>query len=695
MKKIICILVMCILAANTTLANEGKGASILGKTLDEALSPLDILLQPSQRLDPIVVTPTRYRDPSINVNANITVIDAQEIANSHERYVPDILRKEAGVLVSDFLGNGKALRVDMRGFGDSATSNVLVLVNGRRTNQIDLSGADWAQINPDAIERIEVVRGPQSTLYGDNAVGGVINIITKTGKGKKPEIRFKYETGSYRHSSFSGSIEGGSDFLDYFGSASTLYTNGYRINNHLETVDYDVNLSLKPTEDVTLHLNGSYHKDWYGLAAAVKPEDINLIGRRGSKEPDSRARTEDAYLMLTPEISYTFGFGEVLFSSDISVRGRRTRSVNVYSFGNWINAHHIKSFGVTPKLAFTTNFFNIGNRVLAGLDLYTHTDEINGGSEGGLLFGNPDLVVIHKDSLGLYLTDTLELPLNLILNGGIRTEWTKFKFDQQEQVALGGRKTPFEYAYDVGLTFKYNEKSSIYATHSRFFRLPVTDEWFETAYYWDGVIEGGLNTDLKPQVGFNYEVGIKDNSSKYIGFQADYYIMDIKHELYYNPLPSITKNSVYHHTIHHGLEITANTFLFEMIHGFANYAYQKAFFVGDDFAGNEIPLAPKHQFSAGINYNFIDKVHLGYIANYIGERWFINDLKNDQPKLKPYLTHNIKLSYKDFGWEIFAALNNISDEEYSEYGSLDSTLTKPGYYPSPRRNFLIGVSCRF
>ena len=73
---------------------------------------------------------------------------------------------------------GKTAQVDIRGFGDTSVSNTLVLVDGRRTNQIDISGVDWAQIDVNSIDRIEVTRGGQSVLYGDNAAGGVINIIT-------------------------------------------------------------------------------------------------------------------------------------------------------------------------------------------------------------------------------------------------------------------------------------------------------------------------------------------------------------------------------------------------------------------------------------------------------------------------------------------------------------------------------------
>jgi len=686
-KRIVLVLVACFLSLNFAFADEEK-PSILGKTLDKTLSPLDILLTPSKRLDPIVVTPTRYDDPSLTVSKNVTVITADQIEKSHVRYVPDLLRKEVGVVVSDLLGNGKATRIDMRGFGDSAISNVLVLVDGRRTNQIDMSGADWTQIDVDAIEKIEIARGPQTVMYGDNATGGVINIITKSGKGKKPEIGFKYETGSYKYNSYKGHVAGGTDFLDYFGMVSSSNNNGYRINNHFETVDYDAKLTLKPADYFRLRFSTGYHRDWYGLPGAVKPVDINSIGRKGSLYPDSRASTDDYYYMMTPEIDYDLGFGEIFCSSEVMFRARRTNS----SMPAWVmaRANHIKTFGVTPKAAFTTNLFGIDNRIMAGLDFYGSRSEITDG-----WLPQMDEIVINKDTTGLYITDTVSLPINLVLNGGARGEWATYKFDQQAQLTGRNEKESFEYAYDVGLTYSYNEKSSVYATYSRSFRFPVTDEWYQSMYFdWSaGRIAGGLNLDLKPQVGYNYEIGIKENSSKYVSLKADYYLTTTENELYFD---SVTHaNSIYPDTVRSGVELETSFYLLDMVHAFANYTYENAYFVGGSFDGNEIPMVPQHKVSAGFDYTFYDCINIIYTANYVEQRWFANDLQNCMPKLNSYLLHNIRMSYKKYGFEFFTAINNLSDIEYSEYGALTRDRTRPGYYPSPRRNFTMGISFKF
>ena len=693
MKKIAFVLIVCLTAAAFAYAEEKKEESVLGKAMDEVFGSFREIFYPYYHVDTVVVTPSRYEEPSLNVSKNVTVIDEEAIRRSNARYVPELLESLTGVVVRDFLGNGKAVQADIRGFGDTAPSNVLVLIDGRRTNQIDISGTDWAQIDVGSIERIELVRGPQTVLYGDNASAGVINIITKTGANKKPEIGFNYKTGSYAYNSYGGYIDGGTDFLDYYSSLSYSNTNGYRTNNGLETTDFNSNITIKPYDDVRIKLEAGYHKDWYGQPGALKPQDIDSVGWRGSINPNDRAKTEDFYLLADPRFKKDLGFGEILLSGDIIFRGRRTASVNYYSDGsNTEFNNHIKTFGVTPKAAFSADFLNIHNRMIAGLDYYGSRDEILGTNFGG----GKDLINIDKDTLGIYITDTVNLLSSLILNCGYRAEWAYYKFNQEAMISGVNRKKPFEYAAEAGITYKYNEKSAVYANYSRSFRFPAVDEWYSSFYkdYWTGDVQGGLNLNLRPQEGNNYEIGIKENSSKYLSVKADYFIMDTKHELYFDPLTF--SNAIYDHTMRHGLELETHAYLFDRhLDCFANYTYENAFFSGGTFASNSVPMVPCHKFSGGFDYKFMDCVDLNYVANFVGLRRFINDQKNNAPRLKSYIIHNIKLSYYKYGLELYTALYNIFDEKYSEYGVTNASGTSQAYYPSPGQNFIFGANYKF
>jgi len=107
----------------------------------------------------VVVTGMRTEQSVERIPANVTVIYEEDIENSNARTVSDVLRSEEGIVVRDWFGNGKTAQVDLRGFGETANANTLVLMDGRRVNEIDLSGTDWTQIPLEQIQRIEIVRG--------------------------------------------------------------------------------------------------------------------------------------------------------------------------------------------------------------------------------------------------------------------------------------------------------------------------------------------------------------------------------------------------------------------------------------------------------------------------------------------------------------------------------------------------------
>ena len=147
-------------------------------------------------LEEVVVTASRIETPLAEAPANVTVITAEQIRETGAQTLVDVFDREPGVFTQNLLGNPKTANIDIRGYGEAAPQNVLFLVNGRRINSIDLSGADLAQIPVDAIERVEVYRGPASVLYGDNAAAGAVNIILKAGEGA-PKGSVSATTGSY------------------------------------------------------------------------------------------------------------------------------------------------------------------------------------------------------------------------------------------------------------------------------------------------------------------------------------------------------------------------------------------------------------------------------------------------------------------------------------------------------------------
>lgn len=689
MKKIIALFVVVgLLSASYVFGEEKESENVLEELFDVVASPLEALSMTSHHLDQIVVTPSREKESYLSTGKSVSVITEEQIERSSARSIPELLKGEVGVEVRDYIGNSKTSQVDLRGFGETAVSNTLVMIDGRRTNQIDISGTDWTQVSIDSIERIEIVRGAQSVLYGDNAVGGVINIFTKKGKGKKPEAEFSFKKGSYGYTSYSGSVSGGSDFLDYYAGLGYYYTKGYRSNNDLEVGDFNNTITMKPADQLHLKLSSGYHKDWYGLPGALPQADLYRLGPRGTIYPTDRAKTEDYYATIGPEYKYVCSDGDVSFSGDLLVRGRRTSAVYYSAWGTTQNDSHIKTFGLTPQLTFNTDSFGLSSRLITGVDYYSYKDEILNG-----LDPTKDQINITENTVGVYATETLDITSALSVHGGGRMEWAFYEFDQQAMLTGVSRKRPHEYALEAGVNYKYTEHSAVYANYARSFRFPAVDEWYNALWAAWGLSGGGLNLNLLPQTGNNYEIGIKDNFSKYLKISADYFITDIKHELYFNPVTQF--NSVYDRTMRNGLELEVHIYPIDSLDGFFKYTYENAFFVGSQFAGNEIPMVPKNKITGGINYTLKDCFNINYMVNYTGSRRFISDQKNIVSRLKSYTTQDAKFMYYKYGFEIYAAIYNIWDENYYEYAVTNATGTAMNYYPSPRRNFVIGAKYKF
>ena len=276
-------------------------------------------------LEKIVVTPYRYEESLSKGASSVTVINQGDIKNSNAGKVVDLLRPIPGITVRDWYGNGTKVAVDMAGFGEQSSLNVLVLVDGRRINNIDLSGVDWNQIPIDQVERIEIIRGGSGgVLYGDNASSGVINIITKKGSGK-PKVNLEAEYGSYAMNKQKLSLGGGIDNkFSYWLSGSWESTNGYRKNSFSKDNDFASKLSYDFSDILSAHFDSGFHASTYGIPGALYQSDIDQHSRRYARFGDDHANGKDYYFVFGPKVKFA-GFGNL--DIDFSYRQKKYRFI--------------------------------------------------------------------------------------------------------------------------------------------------------------------------------------------------------------------------------------------------------------------------------------------------------------------------------------------------------------------------------
>ena len=181
-------------------------------------------------LDSIVVTASRLGNVD-SLPASISIITAEDIKQSPANSLPELLSEYAGVSTNSFYSHGSRATVGLRSFGETATQNTLILLDGRRLNDIDLSPVNYAAIAIDNIERIEITRGSGGVLYGDGATTGTINIITKNPRDSKNYALISQILGSFDHRETNAFFSYTNDIFSLTGNINSLKDDGYRDNN--------------------------------------------------------------------------------------------------------------------------------------------------------------------------------------------------------------------------------------------------------------------------------------------------------------------------------------------------------------------------------------------------------------------------------------------------------------------------------
>lgn len=674
----------------------GKTEEIIKKTITLPIDTVKGIL--NYTLDPLVVTPLGTEKHAFNVSKNVSVITKEEIANSAAQTVPELLSYEAGISTSQLLGNPKGASIDIRGFGEASNTNVLVLLDGRRINQIDLSGVDWAQIDINIIERIEIVKGASTVLYGDNATAGVINIITKRGSTSEPVTKIGVEIGSHVFHKEYGTFEGYHDIMDYFFSYSQERGNGYRENNRFESSNIFGRLTLHPVRNIEFGTSFGYHKDKYGMPGSLRQNDIDSgVGRRGTVNPDDMAETEDIFVTGEPKAVFNLLNNTITASVHGTYRHRESEALN-FSFTPAFNFvyigetdHKIDSGNIRPKIEVDSVFCdgNVDNTLILGTDHFIAVDSIR---SGNILLDHSD---ISKRTTAIYVYDNIEILDRFLLNGGYRYEWLNYKFEQKGILTNNASIQLNEWAFEIGGGYKYNPASQVYVNYSRSYRLPTTEEYYQTLTEFWGMAFGGLNDQIKQQVGHNFEVGIKDNSLKWLSVNADFFIIDTKREIYFNPV-TFTNTNYAPRTKRHGFDIECRASLMDnKIMPFINYTWQSAKFDGSIYNNNNIPFVPNNIFSAGLTASPIKNLKWNVVFNYTGSRYFISDQANRVQQLNSYCTVDSKFSYKWKKIELYAGGTNLFNRKYHDSGITNAGGTAVTFYPAPARRLLLGCRMEF
>jgi len=622
-------------------------------------------------LDAIVVTANKVKEPVSDISTHVTVISSDDIKASTAKNIIELLDQEAGVNVRSTFGNDKQAVVDLRGMGDTAGSNVIVMVDDLMLNAPDQSGPSLASVPIEQIERIEIVRGAGSVVYGNGAVGGVINIITKEA-GKTPSAQFYSSYGSYNTFDNRVSLDGNLKDIYLNLNAGIYDSDGYRDNGFFEKKDIGAKSSYAINDRFSFKASGFYYEDEYGLPGPVGKEDSNSRSKRvKTNRPDDFGETSEARGRFEVEMDfekwgtlslkrgylfrdnrYVIGYNPRISKNDQKNKiDEDTRQFDLNYVKNYTFGGHSQIFQLGID-HFKTEYFREEN-----------PDGPRKNSE--------------TESYGIFINNRWSITNNLMLNAGSRYNYYQGDFRTDEKKVFGdgkiwvnGDTSNSEWdnsAYSIGFTYAMSSKTSSFGSYATSFRIPNVDEFAES--------EEGLH----PQKGYHGEIGGRHQLGNFMSMTIALFDIRIHDEIYYSDI----NRNYDEETIRQGIEMDCTLYPTEDIRLRGSYTFTKAEF---DKTNATIPLVPEHMASIGMHWQLVNQLSLSLSGTYTGSRFDGNDMDNDRyEKLDDAFIFDGKLTYEYKNLMIFAGINNMFNELYS------TSAYSEQYYPMPERTIYGGI----
>ena len=608
----------------------------------------DNLLDNSIELPNVVVTATRTETPENEIGSAMTVITAKDIADKNINNVADALRTVPGLDVVRAGGAGQQTSVFMRGANSNHT---LVLVDGVEMNDPSSpTGAfDFALLQTDNIERIEVVRGAASAAYGSDAIGGVINIITKKGEGKT-KLTAVAEGGSYGTWKTGGNISGGTDRVNYSFDASRLETDGF------STADQAIG-NVNPNGHANTTVSGrSGFKvtDNLDLGATLRYNE----GKTTSDDCGG-VNCDNTGNYNTFNELFTRGFGHLklfdgLWEQTLGAAYSRIdrNAVNVLNPVDTLNSFNsvAANLGEKVKLDYQ-NIFHIHKTNTVTLGIEEEADSLTSSAisadPGGY---NASIPMKTMNTVSTYLQDQIKLFDRSFTTLGVR-------YDDNNR--FGGHET-----------WRANELYTIKETGTRLkasygtgFKAPTLNQLYDTIYN-----TGNIN--LKPEISRGWDVGLEQDVFKKLStVGVSYFENAFSNLIQGNAVTFVNYNVSKART--NGIETFMETRPLTDLTLRSTYTYQDA---KDLDTGNQLLRRPRDKASFDTDYRFLEKAHVHVNVLMVGQK---ADYANT---VAAYVMLNLAGSYDVHkNVQVFGRIDNVLNKHYEEvYGYGTSSVAGYG-----------------
>ena len=636
--------------------------------------------------DAVVVTATRFPERSLDAPIGITVIWADRIANSAAATLPELLAQEAGIVTRDNTGSPDR-QIDMRGFGMTGDQNTLVLLNGQRLGEIELTTIRWSAIPLDSIDRIEILRGAGAVLYGGGATGGTINIITKEPVSGTRVATLGGSMGSLGTRERRGSVSTAGESLGFALHFNEYASDNYRANNRIE--QQNIGGELRLTGDKG-HLAFRFALDNQNLRLPGERTAAELASDpRGTRRPADYAGRDGAQATLAG--SMDLGFGEL--AVELGHRdSARTSSLKDYTFGlfNTYTDTRVGVWSLTPRLKIPFQAFGLAHSMVLGLDLDDWKYDSRRASGLETLSNPAARVLATQKNQALYAQIQTAIAERSKLTLGMRQQRVSMTASDRVNPAAyaQGEKTRSPRAWEIGLRHQFATAMAVHGRVGESFRVATVDEGYSQ---FGGPLGDAMVTLLEPQTSRDRELGVEYRAGD-LRARASAFSMRLQNEIqFFAPTFS---NINLPPTRRQGLEFDLAWEASAAMSLFGNLSFTEAKFrdgrIGAvDVSGKTIPLVPRRTANAGFSWRAGEGTRLNGVARHVGQAYYDNDQTNTFPSQMPaYNLLDLKLTRQWRDWTLSLAANNLLDKQYYSYAIRNGAGTSFNTYPQAGRTFL-------
>lgn len=642
-------------------------------------------------VEEIVVTATRLADTIQElrrVPGQVYVVTAEEIERTKPRTVQEAIRQVPGIVLYDQNGNRFQPLVDLRGFNAQPNPTTSVFVDGVRVNEPDSNGVNFDLIPIQDVERIEVLPGA-TAIFGRNALGGVINIVTKRG-GRSPQTTVEGEVGSFNHYRVSANTSGPFRAFDYYLGVVQDRESGFRNFSDGRVSKATGRLGYRPSEATDLSVSYSYVNDSLEQAGTMRLSDLAQDRRRNISPVDVYANELGA-VTLQGKQKLPWGFS-LAGNGFFRQTSRELRTVGLTSVSRAIT--DTSTTGGTLQLSHEVRVWERLNRLSLGGELqHGGVNSASGGTFGLSPFATQRL--IDEDVVGFFAQDTFDLTSELALTAAVRYDSTKIRFEDELTPANNGEKRFRRATPRAGLTYTPWSALTLYANYGEGFRVPTTDELFAS-----GV--GSSNADLRPMKSQTYEAGLRIRPLGGVEGRMALFLTDVKDEIVFDPtVPPFGLNRNSPKSRRQGVELEAKLRPHEQVDILLNYTYTEARFraaaalsTGTVEKGDKVPLVPIHRVNGTVTYRPLSGLEVSLDGQYVSRQVLLNDEANQVSfRIQDAFVLNARASYtwNRFTW--FLRGNNLTDKKYETFGILSGGDVF--LMPAAGINVVGGVTIRF